>query len=409
MSDVSKPRILILTRVYPPVRASSGRLARELARALARDDFRVRVIATDQAASKDMDGPVELRRIACMAERISVMGGLYMVMRLFWAALFAPRADVLITLSDPPLLGLAGFFVSKIRRMRHIHWVQDVYPDLLPVAGVKMQTELYRVLYRLSRIAMNSADRVVATGLCMKSYLETHGVRPDRLAYIPAWPERVMSIHHQVLTNGGSVDDQDERLPSPTILDDVPKFRVLHVGTVGFGHPVATILDAATILESMHPEIEFIFIGNRAAQTQIMGEKTRRGLSNIRILPFQPQSRLRDIMESGDIHILSMAHEAAELMAPAKLYAALAAARPCVLVGPDEGDAAQLIRDFGAGSVVPQGAAQALAQVIIDYRLQEKLWFSAHDGAMKAAAAYPAEDLLKDWALLIQDIANEKA
>ena len=42
-------------------------------------------------------------------------------------------------------------------------------------------------------------------------------------------------------------------------------------------------------------------------------------------------------------------------------------------------------------------AAQQLAQTITDYRMREDMWFSAHDGAIKAAAAYTAEDMIRLW------------
>jgi colanic acid biosynthesis glycosyl transferase WcaI len=394
----AKPSILFINRIYPPQRGSSGRLVRELARAFARDGWDVQVLTADTISSDDPDGPVKVRRITGFSLKHTPLRDLWLLLRLFSAAMFLPRAQIVISLTDPPLLGYAASWVAWFKRSRHIHWCQDVFPDLLPAVGVSVPKWASKLMFRLSRKAMNSADRVVVIGRCMARQLSQNGVQAQKITLIPNWPELAMSPH----INTGQVrppalSDEVITAAQPSITESTPKFRVLYVGTVGYAHPVDTILDAATILDSMHPEIEFLFIGDDYAQAHIVDDKNRRGLHNVRVLPFQPHSRLRDIMESGDIHLLSIKHEAAGMMVPAKFYASLAAARPCILVGPEQTEIGRIISDYHAGAVVPQKAAQQLAQTIIDLRMRDDMWFTAHDGARRAALAYTAEDMIRLW------------
>lgn len=394
----AKPSVLMVGRLYPPARGSGGRLLRELARSFARDGWDVRVLTTDVVAGDDPDGAVQVKRLRHQFDEPGVWGGFILLIRLFFAMLWLPRPAIVVTMSDPPLLVVVGHLMARLRGIAHFHWCHDVYPDLLPVIGVRVPRWGQAVMMRLSRWAMNGATRIVVIGRCMARHLAQTGVDAHHITLIPNWPELAMNPH--VKTGNVSVAPVDAALLSgstPSILGPVPKFRVLYIGTVGYAHPVDTILDAATILESLHPEIEFIFIGDVRAQAQINLEKARRSLGNVRVLPFQPQSRLRDIMESGDIHLVSMKQDAAGLMVPAKFYAALSAARPCILVGPEACEIARVINDYKVGAVVPQKAAQMLAQTIIDYRFREDLWFTAHDGAIKAAAAYTAEDMIRLW------------
>src|SRR5262249_35654055 len=139
--------------------------------------------------------------------------------------------------------------------------------------------------------------------------------------------------------------------------DTEPKFRILYSGNLGRAHPVQTILDAATLLAGTNPEIEFVFVGDGPQFDRLAHERARRGLENIRFLPYQPASRLRELMESGDLHLISMSDRAAGLLVPCKLYSALAVGRPCILVGPAQSEVARIIEDFHAGTVVPQGQA----------------------------------------------------
>lgn len=399
-----RPCVLFLNRTYPPARASSGRLLRELARAFARDGWNVRVITTHEKGGDIADGPVRLTRLAIRPGRLGVGAALGLLFRMLKAGLRGPRPHLVISLTDPPLLGIVGHLITRLRRARHIHWCHDVFPDLLPVVGVKIPKFAHNWLYRAVRRAMNRADRVVVIGRCMARHLTQNGVDARRVILIPNWPELAMNPQIFGTLPEGSDGDEGASIPTPTLLDGGPKFRVLYVGTVNEAHPIDTILDAATILESMNPEVEFIFIGDEGTQLRVTTERAKRGLGNIRVLPFQPQSRLRDIMESGDVHLISMRHEAAGMMVPAKFYAALSAARPCILVGPEATEMGRVIADYGAGAVVPQRAAQQLAQTITDFRMREDLWFKAHDGAMKAAAAYTAEEMIRLWLRKARDV-----
>ena len=80
-------------------------------------------------------------------------------------------------------------------------------------------------------------------------------------------------------------------------------------------------------------------------------------------------------MESGDVHLISVTHKAAGMLVPSKLYSALAVGRPCIYIGPKRTEAAKVIHDFGAGSVIAQGRPRVLADEIKRYRLSADVWF----------------------------------
>src|SRR5690606_32983651 len=133
---------------------------------------------------------------------------------------------------------------------------------------------------------------------------------------------------------------------------------------------------------------EFVFVGDGSRYDDLARERTRRGLDNIRLMPYQPPARLREIMESGDVHLVSVKEEAAGFLVPSKLYSALAVGRPCVFIGPAQSEAAKVISDFKAGIVLPQGDAQALAEAIKTLRMNGQAWFEAQAGAASAGQIF---------------------
>ena len=118
--------------------------------------------------------------------------------------------------------------------------------------------------------------------------------------------------------------------------------------------------------------------------------------------------RLKEVMESGDVHLISMKDEAAGCLVPSKLYSALAVARPCIFVGPETCEAAKVIRDFKAGQVVQQGRVRELVDSVLLYRNDGDLWFKAHEGAMEAGKIFIPSDSMEAWISRARDVVGQK-
>lgn len=394
-----RPSVLFLNRVYPPGRGATGRILRDLARSFAREGWQVTVITTGPKAGTERDGAVRVIRVKG-AQKPGILGYGVVWLKMLYVALSLPATHLMVTMTDPPLLVLAGDIIQRFKKNKHVHWCQDLYPDVFQALGIKIPEFIQKILKAATYRAMARADKVIVIGRCMARHLTYGGIDPKQITVIPNWPDFELvrppgksgfngAVTGQPQVNGyRSFDEQ---------LKDGPKFRVLYAGNIGKAHPIDTILNAAEILNSEYPEIEFLFVGDGPRYDEIAHQRASRNLDNIRLLPFQPLGRLKALMESGDIHLISMKEEAAGLMVPSKLYAALASHRPCVLVGPEHSETAKVIHDFEAGYVVPQGHARELADKIRDYRLNGDQWFSAHDGASRAGNIFVPRESINAW------------
>jgi len=402
---MQKPSVLFINRIYPQARsdkgrAASGRLLKDLAREFARQGWSVRVLTTGERGGKEMDGPIAIRRVRASDQPRGKMRYGLIWFKLLIRGLFVPRSDVVITMSDPPLLAIAGGWLARIKGAKHLHWAQELYPDLFPVLGFNFHGGVMRWMKARMFKALNSSERIIAVGQCMGERLKSQGVAAPQISIIPNWPERVLA--HDIQLKPKSQKNNAKNKPLPVgakamseMLSGAPKFRILYAGTIGLAHPIDTILRAAEILESKHDDIEFVFTGNGAGFDLLSEQRDKRGLQNIRLIPFQPASRLREMMESGDVHLITMKQGAAGMMVPSKLYAAMAVARPCVFVGSKQSEAAQVIEEFGAGAVISHGDADALAAQIRQYREDSEAWFAAHEGAAKAGTIFKPHDHMR--------------
>jgi glycosyltransferase involved in cell wall biosynthesis len=383
-------------------------MLRDLAHGFARDGWEVTVVTVGPQRRKERDGGVRVIRLGGGGGRKNLLFYILVWIRMLLVGLSLPRHDLVVTMSDPPLFVMAGRLIARMKKTRHMNWCQDLYPDLLPSLGIRLPQRVMQWLKVASRRAMKSCDKVVVIGRCMAKHLTHGGLDPRRIAVIPNWPDAELVTPPAAPQTSKILNVENARPYSELFKDTDPKFRILYAGNMGRAHPVQTILDAAGLLALQYPDIEFVFVGEGPAFDRLSQERAKRGLENIRFLPWQPASRLRELMESGDVHLITVNQDAAGLLVPCKLYAALAVGRPVIMVGPQESEAARVIGDFHAGKVVAQGEAAELAGVIASYRMDGERWFKAHEGAQSAGGVFVPEESIKAWIERARDIAGVK-
>lgn len=395
--DMSKPSVLFINRVYPPGTGATGRVLHDLAQAFENDGWVVTVLTTGETESQKLEGAIRVKRIKASLAK-TPFNYFKIWLRLLMTALSMPRHSLIVTLTDPPLLVAAGRMIARRKKSQHIHWCQDLYPDILPVLGMKLPRFVMAWLRDVSRRAMKSCNRVIVVGRCMARHLAHTGLDMSKVTIIPNWPDRELTTAIPVNVRFDNVaNDSGHSADGHVYFDTAPKFRVLYAGNLGRAHPISTILEAASILQGQHPEVEFVFVGDGPVHERLAMERAKRGLDNIRLLPTQPAERLRELMESGDVHLISMKPEATGMIVPSKLYAALAAERPCILVGPEQSEPGRVIHDYQAGAIVPQGNPAALAATICSYLNDGEIWFSAQRGAAKASHEFQPDQSISTW------------
>ena len=382
-------------------------MLRDLAQAMAHEGWDVNVLTTGTKAEDEKDGPVFIRRIKARAGK-TVLNYLVMNFKLYRAVRTSNPPNLIVTMTDPPMLVDIGVRLAKAKKTAHIHWCQDLYPDLLPALGIRLPKFITDYIYKSSRRAMKACDRVVVIGRCMEKHLVQTGLMAQRVNFIPNWPDRELAPGHNIPPPARYLSDNID-LSKPLIVDRNPKFRILYAGNLGRAHAIETILQAAQQLQITNPEIEFIFAGDGEGHERIAQERLRLGLENIRLLPFQPAFQLREMMQGGDVHLISMKDEALGMMVPSKIYAAIAAERPCIFIGPENSEAGRVLKDYKAGSVIRHGDVQGLADAIVRYRMDGSQWFEAHKGARHASEDFNAARSIGQWIICAKAVIGSSA
>ncbi len=342
------PSILFVNRVFPPDRGASGRRLADLAGRAVRAGWRVTVLVDGQGAAEAPHGVAVVPAGGAREGRPGMSGYLAALVRLAARGMALPRHDVVVTMTDPPLLALAGPLLA-LRHGIALHWCLDLFPALLPVLGVRLPALLERLLRGAMAGALKRHGAVVAIGRCMAERLCELGVPDGAVTVLPNWGDPAI----RPLPRAASALRAELGLGE--------RFTVVYAGNFGLAHPLGALIDAAAAL----PEVAFLLVGDgrgHAAVTTAAGQ-----LPNVRLMPFQPAARLADTLAAADLHVAAMDPRAEGLLVPCKVAGVLAAGRPCLFLGPPGSEAARLIADHACGAVLDPTDGGGLAAAVRAY------------------------------------------
>lgn len=359
--------------------------------------WRVTVVA-DGAGPSDAPPGVTVARTGREVQSDGAPGALdYLsaLRRLTVRALRLPRQDVVVTMTDPPLLAQVGPILAARHGAASIHWCQDLYPALLPVLGVRVPGLLFDAVERASVHALRRHDAVVTIGRCMARRMVALGVPGERITILPNWADpRIHPVPHTGnpfrTRNGLGVG-----------------FIVAYSGNLGLAHPMDGVLDAAAELGSTDPDITILVIGEGRGRPALGEAVSARGLRNVRFLPFQPAEGLAESLSAADLHIATMDPRAEGLLVPSKIAGALAAGRPCLFLGPAGSEAAALVT--GCGRVLDPRDGSGLAAAVRAYARNPALCAEEGKRAAAMAAAWDADAAARSFAALAEAVRKPSA
>jgi colanic acid biosynthesis glycosyl transferase WcaI len=287
------------------------------------------------------------------------------------AALFQPRPDVLVSTSPQFFCAVAGWFVSRVRRLPWVFELRDLWPSAIVAVGAMRKGATIRMLERLELAMYRAADLIVAV---------TQGLKDDLVA-------RKIEAGKIVLVRNGV----DQSLYSPRPKDEVlldqfnlrGKFVVGFLGTMGMAAGLEKVMISAEALKD-RPDIVLLFAGPGSQRKSLEHKVRERGLSNVRMIPAQSKEMMPRIWSVLDLSLSVTRDEPLFLYTvSSKNYEAMAMGLPILMSMPD-GECAEIVRNAGAGVLVPAEDPVALASAI------RKLADSPADCARMGQAALAA-------------------
>jgi len=366
-------KICFFNRSYWPDQAATGQLLTELAEDLvAQYDQEVTVVAGRAVHGADGHAAagaglspvtreerrgVEIRRAngtRMRPRRFAARATNYV--SYFAAATVASfgigRQDVVVSLTDPPIVGLTALWAARRAGARFVFLCEDVFPEVGALVEDFRSDTVNASLDRMNRYLLTQADAIVALGECMRRRLvDEKGADPRRVHVIHNWADCEAIVP-------GPKDNAFSRANGL-----VDRFVVMHSGNVGLSQNLEVLIAAADRLRTKR-RLTIVIVGDGAKREALERIATERSLDNVRFLPYQPKELLHDSFAAADAFVVSLKAGLEGFIVPSKLYGILAAGRPYVAATDPSCEPATIAAREGCGVVAAPGDPDALAAAI---------------------------------------------
>lgn len=304
------------------------------------------------------DGRLEVHRFMMYAEgKNPILRALRYVFcwcAQFWKGVRAKDVDLIYLASTPPIQGVLGGLLKKIKKVPFVYNLQDIFPDSLAGTGLAKKGGL---LWKIGRVIENftyrNADKIIVISEDFKRNIMAKGVPEEKIVVVYNWVDEEAVKH---------VAREDNKLFDAYGLDR-NKFYITYSGNIGLTQNMDMLLEVAKELE-VNPDIHFVLIGEGAYKKRVEEIIAENNINNVTLLPFQPYEDISHVFSLGDAGLVISKPGVGENSVPSKTWSILSASRP-VLANFDENELKSIVTENQCGIFTKAGDKEAFKQAIL--------------------------------------------
>lgn len=307
---------------------------------------------------------------------------------------FFGKADVVLTTSPQFFNGLAGFFVSRLRRIPWVLEIRDLWPDSILAVGAIRNRQIIAVLSALERFAYRTASHIVVVTDSFKTHIHKLGIADDKITVI----KNGVDLATFKTPSSQQAVQMRNLIAEKSGISLQGKFVAAYVGTHGMAHHLETILQAAQLCQA-DTRIVFVMVGDGAERKRLLQIRDSMQLLNVIMIDQMPKSAMPAIWAITDVSLVLLKQsDLFKTVIPSKIFESMAMQKPIVLGV--QGEAEALVSEACAGiCITPESASElaaAVTRLCDDSELYERLaqsgrtFVEAHFDRRRLAMVYLA-------------------
>lgn len=304
-------------------------------------------------------GKMEVHRFSMYREGKNPMGRALRYILCFGIqlskALFTKNIDLVYLVSTPPIQGVIGGLVKKMRKIPFVYNLQDIFPDSLVGTGLaKKDGFLWEIGRIIEDFTYRNADKIIVISEDFKRNIMSKGVPEEKIEVIYNW------VDEGVVRDIPRIEN---KLFDKYNLDR-NKFYITYCGNIGLTQNLDMLLEVAQSLEA-NEDIHFVLVGNGAYKEKVVNVIQERSIRNITLLPFQPYEDISHVFSLGDVSLVISKPGVGENSVPSKTWSILSASRP-VLANFDENELKVIVEKYRCGIFTKAGDKVAFTDAILN-------------------------------------------
>ncbi len=255
----------------------------------------------------------------------------------FISSLFMKKPDIVIGTSPQFFTLFSAFGISKIKRVKWVLELRDLWPDSVVELGVMKKNYLFNVLKYIEFFLYKNADYIIPVTESFKKYLIDNGTDSKKI---------------KVITNGVDTKNfffksKNEQIIKKYNLQN--KFVVGYIGNHGISQNLDCLINAAEIFQDKNiNEVFFIFIGSGPEKNNIKKLILEKNLKNILLLDNVSKSEIISFWSIMDVSVVPLKKlNIFKTVIPSKIFEAISMEVP-IIIG-TEGESKNLVLENEVG------------------------------------------------------------
>ncbi len=304
--------------------------------------------------------------------------------------------DIYYIYSTPPIMGLAGAFLSK--KAPTLYSLQDIFPDNIFVkAKIKENNVVFKLLKAIETYIYNNNTHIVTISNDMKNNLIGKKIDQRKISIIGNWID----------TNEIKYIPREKNHLFDKFNLKRSGFYVSYSGNLGYAQDIEIILESAKITQAVEPEIQYIIVGSGIYEDEVKQKIISGNLRNVRLFPMQQEKYSSYVYSIGDVGLVTLKENLHEYAMPSKTWSMMAASQPIICTTVEKTQLYEIIKGTQSGITVKPGNSTELANQIVNlYRNRDALKEYGKNGRVYAEKNLSREIATKKYFDLMVDLIN---
>ena len=324
---------------------------------------------------------------------LRLLGFVYWHIVSFFIGLTIKHVDLILSPSPPLTVGWMNLGLAKLKGCKVVYNVQEIYPDILKLKPGMAQN----VLSRLEHKVYNGSDAVTTIDQVFHDTIMDRFEDKSKLRIIPNFVDTELYHEYQwegyLDRNTFSIND---------------KIKLLYAGNIGFAQDWDPLLELAE--NTLDIEVEFVIIGEGVKKQYLEEESRKRGLGNVRVLPYQPRNLMPYILSYSDINFIFMSPKMEGDGFPSKVYTIMACERPLLVLSGKNTPIVNFLEDKGCAKIVTEKDSVKKVQEMSEWLhhvTKDELREMGKRGLKTIQENYTKEIVTSKYADLVKELIGE--
>ncbi|MBC8046651.1 MAG: glycosyltransferase family 4 protein [Fimbriimonadaceae bacterium] len=263
----------------------------------------------------------------------------------------------LIVVSSPPLfVGIAGYFLSRLKRIPYVFEVRDLWPESAIDTGIVKNKLVIKLAFAAEKFIYKKAKLInVLTPAFKESIIAKKNIPAEKIIYIPNAAD--FNLSEKLLHSFQAQSFRKE-------LGWEDKFVVCYVGAHGVANHLIQVLQTASILKDSN--VLFVLIGDGMQKNMLKEKMYNMQLKNVQFIDPVPKEEIFKYILAADVGTsVLMKNDTFKTVYSNKTFDYLSCKKPVLMA--IEGVSKKLIEEAQAGLYVEPENPEHFAKQVKAY------------------------------------------